>query len=274
MYYLSRTIALCALALTCTSCEKSMFGGVRPKQQGKQEPPNPVSPNEKDTVIPPEMREILKIQITRLKSDAWWKNCVSVHVAVEGKNASEAPMPLGCNKDLEVGKVIEIPVHREKCNIIKFKLDTYKNEGDACAKSTEPCTGPYGASPTLTRYSEQVSDRNFFTILNARTLSSALSEAGFKNLVSLSDPKLSNNVTSEPSLSSWTRVFIEDQSQTNLDKYLATSLTSYDRTKFGIDYDDFIFDLKAPAPVKIGFSGDNFYAGPKPTDFVQSPGCK
>jgi hypothetical protein len=274
MHCFTRTTALCTLAVFCSSCVDSIFSGKRPTPQGGQVPPNTVSPEEKDNVIPPEMRESLKIQITRLKSDAWWKNCVSVNVAIEGKNTSDGLIQIGCNKDSEAGKIIEIPVHREKCNILKFKLETYKNEGDSCAKSTEPCNGPYSATPALIRLTEQSADRKFFTILNARTLDNALAQEGIKSLISLSNAALTHNVTAEPALGSWTRVFIEDQSQTNLDKYLASSFTNYDRTKFGVDYDDFIFDIKSPSPVKVGFSGENFYVGPKPTDFILSPGCK
>jgi hypothetical protein len=260
------------LAFAFVGCTKSAFRNDRPKQQGVPSPDGK-SPNEGDALIPIEMRENLKLQAVRLKSESWWKNCVSVGVFIDGKQTTEGYISLGCNKDAASGKLIEVPVHREKCNVLKFKLETYKNLGDTCVKTTEPCNGPYSSTPTLIRMSERDADRKLFMIHNARTIESTLALDGFKSLISLTDPALSQNATGDTTLASWTRVFVEDQSQSNFERYIASSLSATERAKYGIDYDDFVFDIKAPAPVKVGFSGDNSFTGSKPSEFVTPAGC-
>lgn len=206
----------------------------KPEQTTQPEVPSPVTTAKPP--LPPGKVE-LNLTVTHLKGDAWWKNCLTVSLGTQVQL-------IGCNKDPGTqGKVVTFVANQAPaCNTLKLRIDTYKNQGDTCARQQSQgtvCQGPYANSPDWSRGPETLSGRDFFKIYEAQTISTrdSLIKAVFDY------PALERAMRSftEGKANGWVRVFFEDQSPENLQAVRNNpSLWS----EKGIDFDDTVFDIK------------------------------
>lgn len=207
-----------ATAFVLWACSSTDFKGSTPKVPQKPEvveQPSKVSPDENEnpqSESPPiDPKRALNLQITGLQPEAWWNNCLKVEVG-------DKSFAIACTKDKNVtGRVVSIPIPEGvSCPQLKLSVETFVNEGNACAERFRDglaCLGPYGASPTYTRDHHKVADRPHFILSEEKT-------SGSGKLV---------------------RVYFEDQPTAKLESVQAQPERA---NELGIDFNDAIFEIK------------------------------
>ncbi len=187
----------------------------------------------------------MELRVLQVKDEAWWKNCLTVTLNGQSRK-------VGCNKDAaQEGKVVYLLANKGTCNQIKVDVATYKltDGGQTCIarKNMSPpqmCQGPYPpeSSPDQVRTMSFSNDREFFKEYNH-------SNGNTKNPLIQLDPSFSwskmlqDFVTfRSQGVNGWTRVFFEDKSASDLANTKANPAAWQ---TYGIDYNDYIFDIMA-----------------------------
>ncbi len=243
---------------TATACSSTLFSGTTPPVPRK---PAAIAPPEKDgyltpaptaspvptpiiTVPPTPLQPPiivptvpLNLSVERLKSASWWKNCLTVTLNNQVKQ-------IGCNKDQNIlGKVVTFEALKfPACNTLKISISTFQNQGETCSnrlKQGLSCEGPYAEKPSWIRNTNAVADKQFFKVYDSTNIAKAdkLIDSGY-NFADL-QKKFVAFVSGQPH--TWLRVFFEDQSQASLELALKNPQSA---SNYGIDFDDYVFDIK------------------------------
>jgi hypothetical protein len=146
---------------------------------------------------------------------------------------------LGCSKGaIDASKQVNIPVKLGECNkiVVTAKVETGCPAGNTCKKET------------FTRLSSNASDKKFFKLVEATKLVPGDADVHTKEPVfsTLPDIKKQAEAFTSNGKNSWFRLFFEDQSNERMASWEAGKKTGKDEwSKYGIDFDDFVFDFKA-----------------------------
>jgi len=264
---------LLALAATLglLACKQSSFTGLRQV--------TPIAEPEPSAAPSPPPPALLQLNVVTLNPEAWWKSCLFVSVNGDDERA----VSLGCNKDANVkGRTVSVPVNAKSCNSLRFFIDIHQN--------TKNCSGvkdcPTSATPTCRRVNIRPLDKEHFVIVDG------LQIGALDKRVRVTDPEVAQSnrdiftkAQTDAAHTKYIRMFFEDMSDDNLVKYKvdASSADAKVRlaaeTKWGIDFNDYVFDVIAK-DIAVTVEGTNIACALPQTEPIKpyvekSPaGCK
>jgi hypothetical protein len=180
----------------------------------------------------------LELKVTGLTPSALWKSCLSV--VLNGNQ--EDMVKIGCNKEENlVGKVVELKTTSKGCNNLRFMFEVTQTKG--------------AAQTTCVRNTSLEFDRQFFVASDLRLIRSVPAKVKIQG--SLNEIQMQGQ-RAQVENAKIIRVFFEDQTNSNLQKFLSSvkgaSLAQIElaRTKTGIDFNDFVVDINSKnIPVSI-----------------------
>ena len=176
----------------------------------------------------------MQLEINQVMSTASYKNCL--FVTLNGVEQS-----IGCNKDTNAlsKKVYLIADQAPACNRVSVRADTFFNQTSSCTKTqkTNGTCVPYKSTPDRVRKTSIAADREFFkaTDANSVDLRDPLIQVGFDWAT------LKSQMVEYEKSGPWLRVLFEDLGKDVLDQARAKP---QEANQIGINYNDFIFDLK------------------------------
>jgi hypothetical protein len=198
-------------------------------------PKVPFPPVSTGPSIPPNKVPV-QLRVAQLNYEAWWKNCLVVSIAGDSKE-------VGCNKTTPLNTVVEFLADKGVCNRMEVRVQTYFPVAGAC-KAGQPCNGPYNAAVDLDRRSGDISTSVFFKAYDRNNIMSRDPLIGIQD--STSDIKQQMDLfAASGAMSRWVRVYFEDQKRENLDAVTANLSNTALRETLGIDFNDYVFDVRA-----------------------------
>ncbi len=192
-----------------------------PVSQGPSVPPNKVP---------------VQLRVAQLNYEAWWKNCLIVSIAGDTKE-------VGCNKTTPLNTVVEFLADKGVCNRMEVRVQTYFPVSGAC-KAGLPCNGPYNSTVDIDRRSGEISSSVFFKAYDRNNILSRDPLIAIQDSTAEIKQQMDSFASSGP-MSRWVRVYFEDQKRENLDAVSANLSNTALRESLGIDFNDYVFDIRA-----------------------------
>ncbi|MEN9809282.1 MAG: hypothetical protein RLZZ488_849 [Pseudomonadota bacterium] len=192
-------------------------------------------PINKNPSIPPNKVPV-QLRVAQLNYEAWWKNCLVVTIASDSKE-------VGCNKTTPLNTVVEFLADKGVCNRMEVRVQTYFPVAGAC-RAGQPCNGPYNATVDIDRRSGEISSSVFFKAYDRNNIMSRDPLIGIQDSTAAIKQEMDAYSASAP-LSRWVRVYFEDQRRENLDAVAANPSNFALREERGIDFNDYVFDVRA-----------------------------
>lgn len=183
----------------------------------------------------------VRIDLQGLNHESWNKVCLYI-------SANKGPYEkLACNKQDSTPpkQFLEFSAGISQCVSLDFRLEVFAYTESCRGKDPELCSTALNPDPI--RHAVMEKDKGFFRFLAADQISRDSLQKNSIQDQQISDEELSKLKTeSEEWLSEshgrqWYRLFIEDQSDDNMKAFLETG----DANTTGIDFDDFVIDIRA-----------------------------
>jgi hypothetical protein len=193
------------------------------------------TPINKNPSIPPNKVPV-QLRVAQLNYEAWWKNCLIVTI---GSDTRE----VGCNKTTPLNTVVEFLADKGVCNRMEVRVQTYFPVAGAC-QAGQPCNGPYNAAVDMDRRSGDISASVFFKAYDRNNILSRDPLIAIQDNASAIKAEM-DAYSASASLSRWVRVYFEDQRRDNLDAVAASPSNLLLREQRGIDFNDYVFDVRA-----------------------------
>jgi hypothetical protein len=254
------------LALLSSACKEVKFQGTK-----REAPFVPTAPAQPTPVF-------ITLNVTKLPPEAWWKSCL--YVSVNGKD--DNAVSIGCNRDdTAEGRSIAIPADPKACNTLRFFMNVHQNKpGTRGAPGSPP---PAEENPTCQRIASRNEDKSFFVIVDALTI------GNLDKRVKMTEPKLNSDLFAKAQQNAQTmkfiRMFFEDADDASMEEYTRDIASSDAKKrleapdKYGIDFNDFVFDIEAK-DVAVTVEGSGIpCALPPPANLAalvakSPPGCR
>lgn len=200
-------------------------------QQQPQQLPQPSDPTPQN----------VRIDLQGLNHESWNKVCLYI-------SANKGPFEkLACNKqdNTPPKQFLEFRAGSSRCVSLDFRLEVFAFTKSCLGKDPALCkTAP---NPDPIRHAVMEKDKKFFRFLSVDQISrdilranniqnEQLSDNDLLKLKTESDQWLKGSVGRQ-----WYRMFVEDQTDKNMNAFL----TSGDAATTGIDFDDFVIDIRA-----------------------------
>ncbi|NBX17107.1 MAG: hypothetical protein EBR09_07055 [Proteobacteria bacterium] len=231
-----------------TPYKTPIMGGVPPKPGTTETVPGlgdkpvltvppkvPFPPVSTGPSIPPNKVPV-QLRVAQLNYEAWWKNCLIVSIGSDTKE-------VGCNKTTPLNTVVEFLADKGVCNRMEVRVQTFFPVAGAC-KAGQPCNGPYNSAVDIDRRSGDISSSVFFKAYDRNNITSRDPLIGIQD--STADIKQQMDLfAGSGSMSRWVRVYFEDQKRENLDAVSANLSNTSLRESLGIDFNDYVFDVRA-----------------------------
>ncbi|NBW82289.1 hypothetical protein EBR21_11100 [bacterium] len=178
----------------------------------------------------------VQLRVAQLNYEAWWKNCLIVTIGTDTRE-------VGCNKTTPLNTVVEFLADKGVCNRMEVRVQTYFPVAGAC-QAGQPCNGPYNAAVDIDRRSGDISSSVFFKAYDRNNISSRDPLIAIQDNPAAIKQEMDAYSASAP-LSRWVRVYFEDQKRDNLDAVTANPSNTLLREQRGIDFNDYVFDVRA-----------------------------
>jgi hypothetical protein len=185
--------------------------------------------------------ETVRIDLLGLNHESWNKVCLYI-------SANNGPYSkLACNKqdNTPPKQFLEFRAGTSRCVSLNFRLEVFAFTESCLGKDPEQCaTAP---QPDPIRHANAQADRGFFRFLSANEINQTSLQANNIQSDLLSDSDLQTLATESTEWlqasegRQWYRMFVEDQSDANMNRFLETG----DAATTGIDFDDFVIDIRA-----------------------------
>lgn len=185
--------------------------------------------------IPPNKVPVY-LRVAQLNYEAWWKNCLIVTIGSDTKE-------VGCNKTTPLNTVVGFLADKGVCNRMEVRVQTYFPVSGACKPGVD-CNGPYNAAVDLDRRSSEISSSVFFRAYDRNNIMNRDPLIAIQDSTAAIKQEMDTYANSAP-LSRWVRVYFEDQRRENLDIVSANVSNMALREERGIDFNDYVFDIRA-----------------------------
>ena len=268
-------LALLALFSTSAGCSKTVLS-----ERKKSEPtPLPPAPRKEapagaavveekklpanETKLP--ANESIKVSVQQFEPKAWFQVCVWAIVS----NVDAKEVKIGCNKDTDIGKTeIQIGANKDQCNKITLiaKIAKPLEKPDGCVRGSDDpkIACPYPAAgeldwktPAINHWSRSTAtaaDVKLFKFFGSKNYKAKDAEMTIDPAVQAKLDARNADIDAflaKPG-SSLVRVFLEDQPTENYDAFKSGTKSAKDS---GIDFDDYIVDIKGEGNVRFTVEG-------------------
>jgi len=184
--------------------------------------------------IPPD-KVLLQLRVVQLNYEAWWKNCLIVSVAGDTK-------AVGCNKTTALNTTINLLANKGVCNKLDIRVQTYFPIDGACSPNSV-CNGPYNSAVNIDRTAGDIDSAPFFKAYDRNNILRRDPLIAISDSTSEIKSQMDSYAGSQAN-NRWVRVYFEDQNRENLDSVLANPTNLALRVERGIDFNDYVFDIR------------------------------
>jgi len=184
--------------------------------------------------IPPD-KVLLQLRVVQLNYEAWWKNCLIVSVAGDTK-------AVGCNKTTALNTTVNLLANKGVCNKLDIRVQTYFPIDGACSPNSV-CNGPYNSAVNIDRTAGDIYSAPFFKAYDRNNILRRDPLIAISDSTSEIKAQMDSYAGSQTN-NRWVRVYFEDQNKENLDSVLANPTNLALRVERGIDFNDYVFDIR------------------------------